>query len=151
MELLLQFVVLAFTALVWWLARRDLTLRAAQTRAGEAAELERLRAGVENLAADLERRAEASEDRLARRIAEARAVVLPLCPNPAALAAPAARTEAGSAGGGDEGLEDRYAPALALAAAGVTDPTEIARRTGLGRGEIELLLNLRARRTESSV
>ena len=135
MELLLQFVVLAFTALVWWLARRDLSLRAALLRTGEAEELERLRAGVEGLAADLERRAEAAEARLASRIAEARALSFPL------------GTEGGPAPAGPEGGgDDRYAPALALAAAGVTDLTEIARRTGLGRGEVELLLTLRARR-----
>ena len=131
MELLLQFVVLAFTAAVWWLARRDLTAQAARLRAGEAEEWDRLRAGVEDLAADLERRAEAAEARLAARIAGGRPA-----PAPASVPAP---VEA-------EAADDKYAPALALAAAGVTDPTEIARRTGLGRGEVELLLNLRARR-----
>ena len=29
---------------------------------------------------------------------------------------------------------------------GVTDPVELARRTGLGRGEVDLLLSLRGRR-----
>ena len=129
MELLLQFVVLAFTALVWWLARRDLTAQAAQARSGQGAELERLRAGVEGLAADLERRAEAAETKLRASINEARALT---ALETAAVLEPEA--------------DDRYAPALALAAAGVADPVEIARRTGLGRGEVELLLNLRARR-----
>ena len=82
--LLLQFVLLAGTALVWWFARRDLTQLAAQFRAGETEELERLRAGVEDLAADLERRAEAAESRLAARIAQARA----LSPSPDTPAPP---------------------------------------------------------------
>ncbi len=130
MLIFLQFIVLAFTALVWWLARRDLTARAAQVRAGEAEELERLRVGVEGLAADLERRADAAEARLTARIAQAAG-------GPVAPASPTVKAEEPDA---------RLAPALALAASGVTDPTEIARRTGLGRGEVELLLNLRARR-----
>ena len=133
MESVLQFVVFAFTAAVWWLARRDLTARAAQIRAGEAEELERLRVGVEALAADLERRAEAAEARLGARIAQAVACRTPENAPPVANAR-------------SREVEDPYAPALALADAGVLDPTEIARRTGLGRGEIELLLNLRARR-----
>ncbi|MBV9851588.1 MAG: hypothetical protein JO250_18115 [Armatimonadetes bacterium] len=134
MELLLQFALLAFTALVWWLARRDLTERAARIRAGEAEELGRLRDSVEQLAADLERRAVEAEARLAAHVAEARA----LSARPPDTSAPP--------DSGGEGADDRYGPALALAAIGVTDPAEIARRTGLGRGEVELLLNVRARR-----
>ncbi len=133
MLLFLQFIVLALTVTLWWLARRDLTQRAAQVRAGEAQEMERLRAGVEALAADLERRAEAAEQRLTGRIAQAHSVSFPL-----------PRREAASLSGSEE-AEERYAAVYALAADGVADPTEIARRTGLGRSEIELLLRLRAR------
>jgi len=43
--------------------------------------------------------------------------------------------------------EARYLPVFALADAGETDAGEIARQTGLPRGEIELVLSLRARRT----
>jgi len=39
-----------------------------------------------------------------------------------------------------------HAPLYALLEEGVTDPAEIARRTGLGRGEVDLILSLRARR-----
>ena len=41
--------------------------------------------------------------------------------------------------------DDRYAAIYALIAAGVTDSVEIARRTGLGRGEVELHMGLHAR------
>jgi hypothetical protein len=41
--------------------------------------------------------------------------------------------------------DDRYAAIYQLVAAGVTDPIEIARRTGLGRGEVELHMGLHAR------
>ena len=34
----------------------------------------------------------------------------------------------------------------ALLASGVADPVEIARQTGLGRGEVDLILSLRGRR-----
>ena len=138
--LLLQFVLLVGTALVWWFARRDLTRLGAQGRSGETEELERLRAGVQDLAADLERRAEAAELRLAARIAQASALA-PTSSNPAPP-----ELGAGGRSSAEPAEDDRFAPARALAAAGVTDPTEIARRTGLGRGEVELLLNLRARR-----
>ena len=56
------------------------------------------------------------------------------------LSAPAASTSA-PAGGQD----DRYAAIYALIAAGITDSVEIARRTGLGRGEVELHMGLHAR------
>jgi len=39
-----------------------------------------------------------------------------------------------------------HASLYALLDEGVTDPAEIARRTGLGRGEVDLILSLRARR-----
>ncbi len=42
--------------------------------------------------------------------------------------------------------DPQYAPVYALLALGVADPVEIARRTGLGRGEVDLILSLRGRR-----
>ena len=39
----------------------------------------------------------------------------------------------------------RHGALEALLDAGVTDPTEIARQTGLGRGEVDLILSLRQR------
>ncbi len=41
--------------------------------------------------------------------------------------------------------DSRYAAIYALVASGVTDSIEIARRTGLGRGEVELHMGLHAR------
>jgi hypothetical protein len=42
-------------------------------------------------------------------------------------------------------LDDRYAAIYAVVAAGITNTVEIARRTGLGRGEVELHMGLHAR------
>lgn len=42
--------------------------------------------------------------------------------------------------------DPRYAPLYALWEQGVTDPAELVRRTGLGRGEVDLILSLRGRR-----
>lgn len=42
--------------------------------------------------------------------------------------------------------DPRHQPVFALLAQGVTDPVEIARQTGLGRGEVDLILSLHARR-----
>ncbi len=42
--------------------------------------------------------------------------------------------------------DPRHQPVFALLAQGVTDPAEIARQTGLGRGEVDLILSLHARR-----
>lgn len=144
--LLLQLLVLLFTAALWWLARRDVSARAAAPRG----DLERLRDAVAAVSADLEARAGAAEQRVAeaqarlersaadmeKRLtqggaAETRRPLLPVS------------EEATTEGGDGDG---RYAPVYALAEAGETDLSEIARRTGLGRGEVELVLALRARR-----
>ncbi len=42
--------------------------------------------------------------------------------------------------------DPRHQPVFALLAEGILDPAEIARRTGLGRGEVDLILSLHARR-----
>lgn len=145
MELLLgQFLVLGFTLLAWWLARRDLSARAAQAQAPETAEWERLREAVETLIADLERRAAAAEGRIA--LAEQRlGGAEPGERRPASPEAYVAAAPAGVPSSQQAEHEERYAPAYALADAGVTDAGEIARRTGLGQGEVELILGLRAR------
>lgn len=41
--------------------------------------------------------------------------------------------------------DPQYAPVYALLDEGVTDAQEITRRTGLSRGEVDLILGLRAR------
>lgn len=144
--LLLQLLVLLFTAALWWLARRDLSARAAAPRG----DLERLRDAVEALSADLEARATAAEQRIAD--AQAR-----LDRHAADVERRLARGGAAETRGSlpnvtqenpaqERDGDGRYAPVYALAEAGETDLSEIARRTGLGRGEVELVLNLRARR-----
>lgn len=153
MELLLgQFLVLGFTLVAWWLARRDLSARAAQAQAPAVAEWERLQEAVETLIADLERRAEAAEGRIAeaeRRLSAARPSAMPnTMPNTMPNAMSEAPTEAMPASVPNTEQrehEERYAPAYALADSGVSDAGEIARRTGLGQGEVELILGLRDR------
>lgn len=164
MELLLgQFLVLGFTLVAWWLARRDLSARAAQAQAPATAEWERLRETVETLIAELERRAGAAEQRMAaveQRVnrVEARSITPPAMPTAppsggwgvatgpalpeASTAAAAPLTQAQKAA-----HEERYAPVYALVDSGVTDEAEIARQTGLGQGEVNLILGLRRRRT----
>lgn len=144
MELLLgQFLVLGFTLVAWWLARRDLSARAAQAQAPAIAEWERLREAVETLIADLERRADAAEGRIAeaeRRLNTVRPNAIPNVVSEVPAAAMPSPPDTPHLE-----HEERYAPVYALADSGVTDAGEIARRTGLGQGEVELTLGLRAR------
>lgn len=149
--LLVQFLVLAFTAALWWIARRDLTSRAAPplSAPAEAAELEPLLATLESLVTDLARRLAVVERQLS-----APAVRQSQEPG-ARLAAPSSPTAErvasrdlprSSEGEASEPLDARYAPVYALLAQGVTDPQEIARQTGFSQGEVSLILSLRARR-----
>ena len=62
--LLVQFLVLAFTGALWWLARRDLASRAAPPPPVDTQELEQLCATLEALVTDLSRRLAAMEQRL---------------------------------------------------------------------------------------
>lgn len=145
MELLLgQFLVLGFTLLAWRLARRDLSARAARSQAPAAAEWERLREAVETLIADLERRAAAAEGRIAAAEGRLRGAEVG-AGRERDLAPPVAETRAPEPDARQAEHDERYAPVYELAAAGVADAGEIARRTGLGRGEVELILGLRAR------
>jgi len=166
--LLVQFLVLAFTGILWWLARRDLASRPAPPMPAalgdETRELEQLCATLEALVTDLARRLEAVErqmvdtqpvfpaleapvysektlpglgngERVISPVAEqirsnAALAILPFDNSPAL---PVPGTQA-------------HASLYALLDEGVTDPAEIARRTGLGRGEVDLILSLRARR-----
>ena len=137
--LLVQFLVLAFTGAVWWLARRDLASRPAPQ--ADTQELEQLCATLEALVTDLAGRVEAMERRKESR------------ENPAPMPPPV-----GAGFSRPLVLSDVAAPPLpepesashvslyALLDEGVTDPAEITRRTGLGRGEVDLILSLRARR-----
>lgn len=139
--LLVQVLVLVFTAALWWIARRDLATRvppaippSAETNA-DTAELEQLCATLETLVTSLARRLDAVE-----RAASSE----PLVPPPAFPFAPDLSPAAQPS---DSLPEPRYEPVYALLASGVADPVEIARRTGLGRGEVDLILSLRDRRT----
>lgn len=137
--LLAQVLVLGFTAALWWIARRDLAGRVPPPNippntapSAEMAELEQLCATLETLVTSLARRLDAVE----------RAAVLgPFTPPSAFQSAP--DTDANFA----EPLPDpRYEPVYTLLSSGITDPVEIARRTGMGRGEVDLILSLRDRR-----
>ncbi len=199
--LLVQFLILAFTGAVWWLARRDLASRPAPplpaAAQADARELEQLCVTLEALVTDLAARMEAAE----RRLQEVRpspapvpmpapasaptvmslspmppfapppeaapvgivpaAVPVPMAASvsvPAPVSAPApmpalsALPPSASFPVFSQDLEAAepeiaaHAPLYALLEAGVTDPAEITRRTGLGRGEVDLILSLRARR-----
>ena len=141
---------LVFTGALWWIARRDLAARPAPpppVALAEIADLEQLCATLETVVTDMARRLDALErgvptvdpPRLSEAPAErggdllaARPAAIPAAPALAPRPAPEA--------------DPRHQPVFALLAEGVTDPAEIARRTGLGRGEVDLILSLHARR-----
>lgn len=237
MGLVLQFLVLALTAALWWAARRDLALKAADARTPVVEDWARLHVTVEQLMVELERRAVVAEQRVytaeqslqqveqrlqaaLAHASDAQSVGAASGPSaapvPGALSAvptgePAVPVQASIAvvdRGGPEAAvaplsaappltvagpppgtaiagttapapladtagraipfvewepslparasapqdpppvpqDPRYLPVYALADAGETDAAEIARRTRLPRGEVELVLSLRARR-----
>jgi len=136
--LLVQFLVLVFTGALWWLARRDLSSRPLPPPAtpADTRELEQLCVTLEALVTDLAGRLEAVERQkdVERQRREVRGDP---APTSVPVSSPAASAEPEAAS---------HAALSALVAEGVTDPAEIARRTGLGRGEVDLILSLRARR-----
>ncbi len=138
--LLVQVLVLGFTAALWWIARRDLASRVpppvplSAEPSADMAELEQLCATLETLVTSLARRLDAVE-----RAAASEQFSEPFVPPLAFPAAP----DLSSA---DPLPDPRYEPVYALLASGISDPVEIARRTGLGRGEVDLVLSLRGRR-----
>lgn len=144
MELLLvQFLVLVFTGALWWMARRDLSNRAlpppavpesADTQNAKIQDLEQLCVLLETLTTDLARRVEALEH----------------TPRPAAvsksgLGADPPKPEPAKQEP-ETDLDPRHAQMADLVASGVSDPAALARQTGLGRAEVDLLLSLRSRR-----
>ena len=170
--LLVQGLVLVFTAVVWWIARRDIAARIPPSVPGvplaDTAELEQLCATLESLVVSLSERLEAVEARLPKPKVPNAAVAKPavelgpvIVPDPVTAPEPAAELPVAA-----EPLyetphilvvaarevipepppETRYAPVYALLALGLSDPVEIARQTGLGRGEVDLILSLRDRR-----
>ncbi len=141
--LLVQILVLVFTGALWWIARRDLASRvpppAAPAPAADTAELEQLCATLETLATSLARRLDAVEQAAARQQAPSLEAVEAdgNTAVPPGYSGPISRVEPAP--------DPRYAPVYALLEAGVFDPVEIARQTGLGRGEVDLILSLRRR------
>ncbi len=156
--LLVQFLVLAFTGALWWLARRDLKARPAPPQAAGPLDLEPLLATLETVVTDLARRL----DRVERQIAEGThlprfagtppeaggggGLGMMALPFPPPVSGRGGEERAG-VGSLDEPQDARYAPVYALLDEGITDPQDIARRTGLSRGEVDLILSLRGRRT----
>jgi hypothetical protein len=162
--LLLQFLVLGFTMIVWWLARRDLKSRAGEVERPALDEWQRLQGAVQMLIAELEQRAAEAEQRIVaagERLLEAEARLRQAEPSAddvlmraGASARPAvAESAAGAssfvepAAAGTEVAEadERFAAVSDLIASGVTDAAEIARRTGLGQSEVGLMLALHDR------
>ena len=148
LELLVQFLVLAATAALFWRARRDLASRAGSPSpaAHSTEELEQLCGTLEALVTDLSRRLSVLERQGSSLPAEISSVGARLAA-PTLSAAPlsAAPVRAESAAISAPAPDPQYAPVYALMEAGVTDPQEVARRTGLSRGEVDLILSLRAR------
>jgi hypothetical protein len=164
--LLVQFLVLVFTGVVWWLARRDLASRPAPpllaAPEADTRELEQLCATLETLVTDLAGRLEVLEQRLQEGVG-ARFIAPSSPPSPSEQVRnepEQVRNEEGAMNRAPTGpfcpssppstvVEPEiasHASLYALLDEGVTDPAEIARRTGLGRGEVDLILSLRARR-----
>ena len=142
---------LVFTCALWWIARRDLAARPAPpppVALSEMADLEQLCATLETVVTDLSKRLDALErgvpasdpPRLTEAPAERGGDLLAAAPSAPAPSAPVTAPRLAPE------ADPRHQPVFALLAEGVTDPAEIARRTGLGRGEVDLILSLHARR-----
>ena len=130
-ELLVQFLVLGATAVLFWVARRDLSVRPVSPAPSlqNTEDLEQLCGTLETLVTDLSQRLTALEQ-------AARVPALPVSSAPFSLPRTPAATVAPNA---------QYEPVYALLDEGVSEASEIARRTGLSRGEVDLILGLRAR------
>jgi len=130
-ELLVQFLVLGATAVLFWAARRDLASRTVPSAPilQSTEDLEQLCGTLETLVTDLSQRLTALEQ-------AARVPALPMSTVSLSLPRTPATTVPSNA---------QYAPVYTLLDEGVTEASEIARRTGLSRGEVDLILGLRAR------
>jgi len=170
--------VVAFVIL-WWFARKDITERVAGKHAPTVAELEKVRASIEDLLDTLEERASSVERRLSALIEEARSVqsdaarVLLAPPvstqtisptrsirSKSATSVPVAEPESdplslekivaptvepGLIVDNAPEMPDMYREVYALSDSGIEDTVEIARRTGLGQAEVEMVISLRSR------
>ena len=143
--LLVQLLVLVFTGVLWWIARRDLAAHAALSvppaapgQAADTAELEQLCATLEMLATSLARRLDAVEaaQSMPPPFSDPVTSFGSTIPEPISQPKPERPAEP----------DPRYGPVYALIDTGISDPVEIARQTGLGRGEVDLILSLRGRR-----
>ena len=145
--LLVQLLVLVFTGALWWIARRDLAARVPPpvppAQAADTAELEQLCATLETLATSLARRLDAVEAAQSATPSSGSTASVGLAfPEPVTLPEPISLPKPVS----EPQPDPRYQPVYDLLAAGIFDPIEIARQTGLGRGEVDLILSLRGRR-----
>ena len=151
--LLVQGLVLMATAAFWWIARRDLAARVSppvpSAPPADTAELEQLCATLESLVTNLSQRLEAVEARLPKPKAPmAMPVKTPAVTEPVAppFEVPLVPVATPPAVVPEPQKDTRYTPVYALLESGLSDPVEIARQTGLGRGEVDLILSLRERR-----
>ncbi len=158
---LLEFLLLVFIGIAWYVAKRDLTAAAAMKQSPALAELRELRETVEQLISVLEEKAEAAEKRLALRIAKADGISAPAAREEPMSAEPPKDAYAAAMDAVREAHEqaasqpeaavappkapDRYQQVYELEDAGIAEPAEIARQTGLGLAEVSLVLSLRPR------
>jgi hypothetical protein len=152
-----QFALLVAIIAAWYFAKRDLTAAAALRQSPAVAEMKELRETVEQLIGVLEQRAAAAEKRLATLIAFANQAVASERPSsaPARSNSSPESTVPESDHGSDAAPSavpsappsppNRYQQVYDLEDAGVTEPAEIARQTGLGLAEVSLVLSLRPR------
>lgn len=133
---LLEFVLIVALGVAWWAARRDLVALATRQQTPALKEIEAVQSTVEKLLERLEQDVEAAERRIAGllRDVERRASRISDADAPAGLAALAVKTPDDSSA--------RYAEVYHLADEGIA-PAEIARRTGLGSAEVQLVIGHR--------
>ena len=198
LEIIVQFLILAATAVLFWTAKRDLTSRALKPLESvehpNMEELEQLCSTLESLVTDLSRRLTKLEQRFSvseqqlwtlgqqfsaleleskrPKIEIPQQIPSPSTPSsgpvsppmsamptlPALLVLPSVTElpvrDVGSVDvvrspptePGPLAPDPRYAPVFALLAEGVTNAEEVVRRTGLSRGEVDLILGLHARK-----
>ena len=143
LTLLLELALIVALGAVWWLARRDLLMLVTRQQTPTLREMESVQASIEKLLERLEAQTDAVESRISPQVPNALqhdgAV-----PSPNALhtrqQSPNQVPEI--TGPGESAAKTRYSEVYRLAGAGL-DADEIAQRTGLGSGEVRLVISLR--------
>jgi TolA-binding protein len=129
--LLLQLLLVVGMAIVWWNARRDLQQLATTQQTPTLKKIESVRAAVEKLLDELDQKLVAIESRIDRLASVSPAdQVKKAQPHSTTIARQTAVTDM------------RYEQVYTLADEGV-DSEEIARRTGFGSAEVEMVIGLR--------